>query len=262
MPSNLTATLYRELLRQVRQFGKKIGALEFRKPLTESWGYCHRPTWGQAYSNEAMHEALPFMRRRIFEFPLSGKQMMGMVREEFRSSAPTSPTDKADMYNRGFLALRTLGEQQYLALCSTSITTEGITVEATSAAVSDQPQTTRGGEVEYRFTYRLRVINRRQDPIKVLGREWEFLDGGGQCCARILLDRNAVVGQQPRIPPGDCFEYYSGTILNTPEGLMKGRLLVELPATEPEQGSVEIVTDKFTAPLLQPSQDTHGAPMQ
>ncbi len=49
----------------------------------------------------------------------------------------------------------------------------------------------------------------------------------GQVRAHIPLDPdNAVVGQQPVLPYGHTFEYYSGTDLDTPSGLQAGQLLV------------------------------------
>ncbi|PNH05449.1 hypothetical protein TSOC_008264 [Tetrabaena socialis] len=39
-----------------------------------------------------------------------------------------------------------------------------------------------------------------------------------------LAALDVVGGQQPVIPPGDCFEYVSGTDLDTPAGLQTGKL--------------------------------------
>lgn len=43
---------------------------------------------------------------------------------------------------------------------------------------------------------------------------------------------NAVVGQQPSIPAGDCFEYFSGTPASSPEAQMWGSLLVGVGAAD------------------------------
>ena len=49
----------------------------------------------------------------------------------------------------------------------------------------------------------------------------------GRVRVHIPLDPdNAVVGQQPLLPPGTCFEYFSGTDMDTAAGLQSGSLLV------------------------------------
>jgi uncharacterized protein affecting Mg2+/Co2+ transport len=49
-----------------------------------------------------------------------------------------------------------------------------------------------------------------------------------------LNPENAVVGQQPIIPPGATFEYVSGSMIATPSGEMRGRLAVaELTGLRP-----------------------------
>lgn len=41
-----------------------------------------------------------------------------------------------------------------------------------------------------------------------------------------LSPENAIVGQQPILPPGAAFEYVSGTLISMPGGVMRGRLAV------------------------------------
>jgi uncharacterized protein affecting Mg2+/Co2+ transport len=91
------------------------------------------------------------------------------------------------------------------------------------------------------FTYRVRVTNARaaaaaaapaapHPRIQILGREWSIWDGDGDLKGLVPLSTaNAVVGQQPVLPFGACFEYCSGTPLEAPKrpgaaGSMRGRL--------------------------------------
>jgi uncharacterized protein affecting Mg2+/Co2+ transport len=94
------------------------------------------------------------------------------------------------------------------------------------------------------FTYRVRVTNARRPAaggkgprVQVLGREWSIWTGEGELAALVPLSTaNAVVGQQPVLPFGGCFEYASGTPLRASSassssagggracGSMKGRL--------------------------------------
>ncbi len=112
-------------------------------------------------------------------------------------------------------------------------TTHHISVEALSTYIRDQslPQ-----EGRYFFSYRIRITNNRKDSIQLLSRHWIITDGRG----RIEEVRGAgVIGQQPRLGPGESFEYESFCPLPTSTGTMKGsyemlndqgeRLEVEIP---------------------------------
>ena len=54
-----------------------------------------------------------------------------------------------------------------------------------------------------------------------MGRYWEFRDDDG-LVHTVPRNSPGVVGQQPTLAPGSCFEYHSRVQINTEEGTMKG----------------------------------------
>jgi len=71
----------------------------------------------------------------------------------------------------------------------------------------------------YLFSYRITIKNRGNEPAQLVSRHWVIGDAEGQ----VEEVRGAgVVGLQPRIQPGQSFEYESACPLSTPSGSMKG----------------------------------------
>ena len=71
----------------------------------------------------------------------------------------------------------------------------------------------------YVFAYTITIENNASEASQLLTRHWFITDGQGE-----LEEVNGagVVGQQPRIQPGQGFRYTSGAILKTPVGVMRG----------------------------------------
>ena len=79
------------------------------------------------------------------------------------------------------------------------------------------------------------ITNEGTAPAKLLSRHWIITDATGGVEE---VRGDGVVGHQPRLSPGESFEYTSGSILKTPVGTM--------------QGSYEFVDDegkRFEAPI-------------
>ncbi|MBX3019490.1 MAG: Co2+/Mg2+ efflux protein ApaG [Bdellovibrionaceae bacterium] len=71
----------------------------------------------------------------------------------------------------------------------------------------------------YFFAYRVRITNKGSVPAQLMSRHWIITDALGQ----VEEVRGAgVIGVQPRIPPGQHFEYESACPLNSPSGSMRG----------------------------------------
>ena len=71
----------------------------------------------------------------------------------------------------------------------------------------------------YVWSYHVRIENIGGDTVQLLTRHWKITDSLG----RVQEVRSAgVVGEQPVLPPGQAFEYTSGTPLPTPSGIMVG----------------------------------------
>ena len=71
----------------------------------------------------------------------------------------------------------------------------------------------------YVFAYHVRIENHGPRSAQLLHRHWIITDAEG----RIQEVRGpGVVGEQPRLAPGEHFEYSSGTVIPTPVGSMHG----------------------------------------
>ena len=72
----------------------------------------------------------------------------------------------------------------------------------------------------YVWSYTVTIENRGAEPVQLLSRYWNIVDGAG----RVQEVRGAgVVGAQPVIAPGESFQYTSGCPLETASGTMSGR---------------------------------------
>jgi len=72
---------------------------------------------------------------------------------------------------------------------------------------------------QYLFAYTIRVENTGDAPGQLLSRHWIITDGNGRVEE---VQGPGVVGEQPRLAPGESFEYTSGCPLPTPVGTMRG----------------------------------------
>lgn len=69
------------------------------------------------------------------------------------------------------------------------------------------------------FGYRVRIENAGTETVQLLTRHWQITDGRGRM---VEVRGEGVVGEQPRLEPGESFQYTSGTPLPTPSGIMAG----------------------------------------
>ena len=70
------------------------------------------------------------------------------------------------------------------------------------------------------FAYTIRIRNPGDVPARLMTRHWRITDANGQVQE---VDGDGVVGEQPRLEPGEDFEYTSGAVLETALGTMQGR---------------------------------------
>jgi ApaG protein len=71
----------------------------------------------------------------------------------------------------------------------------------------------------YVFAYTITITNSGTVPAKLLTRHWVITDANEKTQE---VRGEGVVGEQPYLVPGMSFEYTSGTILETPVGVMRG----------------------------------------
>jgi ApaG protein len=69
------------------------------------------------------------------------------------------------------------------------------------------------------FAYTITITNEGSVPAKLLTRHWVITDANNKTQE---VRGSGVVGQQPHLQPGTSFEYTSGTVLETPVGVMEG----------------------------------------
>jgi ApaG protein len=97
-----------------------------------------------------------------------------------------------------------------------SALTDGIRVEVRSAFRPDRSQPERG---RWLFSYTVRIANEGERSAQLLARHWVIVDATGN---REEVVGDGVVGHQPRLEPGEQFEYTSFCVLRTPHGSMRG----------------------------------------
>lgn len=74
-------------------------------------------------------------------------------------------------------------------------------------------------EKRYAFAYTVTIRNTGAVDVTLLSRHWIITDAEGGVRE---VRGEGVIGQQPRIAPGESFRYTSGTVIETPVGTMHG----------------------------------------
>ena len=95
-------------------------------------------------------------------------------------------------------------------------TTRSIRVAVQPFYLEDQSEPDEGRFV---WAYRVRIHNNGTEAVQLMSRTWHITDGRGHM---MTVEGQGVVGDQPVIEPNECFEYTSGTPLETPTGFMQG----------------------------------------
>jgi len=99
---------------------------------------------------------------------------------------------------------------------TSSAITEGIRVRVQSLYLPDQssPEDDR-----YVFAYTITISNESVRTAQLRTRHWIITDGRGTIEE---VRGDGVVGEQPRLQPGQSFQYTSGCVLTTAIGTMHG----------------------------------------
>jgi ApaG protein len=91
-----------------------------------------------------------------------------------------------------------------------------INVDPTPFYLADQSDPLRD---VYVFAYHIRITNRGAVPVQLISRHWIITDADGKVNE---VRGEGVVGKQPKLAPGESFEYTSGSQFTTPVGTMHG----------------------------------------
>jgi ApaG protein len=99
---------------------------------------------------------------------------------------------------------------------TSSATTEGIRVRVQSLYLPDQSSPV---DDRYVFAYTITISNEGARTAQLRTRHWVITDARGEIEE---VRGDGVVGEQPRLQPGQTFQYTSGCVLQTPVGTMHG----------------------------------------
>ncbi len=94
--------------------------------------------------------------------------------------------------------------------------TQGIRVRVQSAYLPDQSSP---DDDRYVFAYTITITNESTFTAQLRTRHWIITDSRGSVEE---VKGDGVVGEQPRLGPGQSFQYTSGCVLKTPIGTMQG----------------------------------------
>ncbi|MCO4763251.1 MAG: Co2+/Mg2+ efflux protein ApaG [Myxococcales bacterium] len=97
--------------------------------------------------------------------------------------------------------------------------TEGVRVVVRTQYVPERSQPPR----QWFFAYQVTIANEGTEPVQLLSREWVITNGSG---VEQTVVGPGVVGEQPRLGPGEAFQYVSACPLDTAVGTMKGHYVM------------------------------------
>ena len=120
-------------------------------------------------------------------------------------------------------------------------TTRAICVTVTPQHRPDQSNPAKS---QYVWSYRVRIENKGDVAVQLRSRHWKITDGLGRMQD---VKGPGVVGETPRLRPGDAFEYRSGTSLSTPSGFMGGTY--QMVSETGENFDIEIPTFSLDTPV-------------
>ncbi len=89
-----------------------------------------------------------------------------------------------------------------------------ITVKTLYLDEQSQPEYQR-----FAFSYTITIENNSDIPTQLLSRHWIITDANNMVQE---VKGDGVIGEQPRILPGDSYTYSSGAVLETQVGTMEG----------------------------------------
>ncbi|MBE7452501.1 MAG: Co2+/Mg2+ efflux protein ApaG [Kofleriaceae bacterium] len=103
-----------------------------------------------------------------------------------------------------------------IAQPTSSAVTQGVRVTVRAQYL---PEQSAPGLERFVFAYTVTIANEGTAPVQLRTRHWIITDGAGKVEE---VKGDGVVGEQPRLAPGQRFQYTSGCVLGTPVGAMHG----------------------------------------
>lgn len=115
-----------------------------------------------------------------------------------------------------------------------------VAVEPFYLAEQSSPEDSR-----YVWAYRIVIENHSAVAVRLVHRYWHITDQNGVVDE---VDGPGVIGEQPRLQPGDSYEYSSGCPLDTPSGMMFGHY--DMETDDGETFKVDIPAFSLDSPGL------------
>ncbi|MBW3697207.1 Co2+/Mg2+ efflux protein ApaG [Vibrio sp. T187] len=85
------------------------------------------------------------------------------------------------------------------------------------------PEQSEPEQNRYVFAYIITIKNLSKTPVQLLTRRWLITDANGK---QLTIEGDGVVGKQPVIEANDEYTYTSGTVIETPVGVMQGHYVM------------------------------------
>ena len=104
------------------------------------------------------------------------------------------------------------------------------------------------GEGTFVFSYDIEVENESDAPAQLLFRHWLIHDAAE---GDTEVDGEGVIGEQPRLEPGESHAYTSYCVLRSPVGYMEGYYTFVRP--DGQQFRVEVPRFDLSGPFVMPS---------
>lgn len=104
--------------------------------------------------------------------------------------------------------------------------TRGVRVTVTPEYQNDKSDP---AENRWFWAYTVEIANVGGETVQLRSRHWRIVDARGQTQ---VVDGPGVVGEQPKLAPGQSFEYTSGCPLGTSSGFMAGHYRMETGSGE------------------------------
>jgi ApaG protein len=121
-----------------------------------------------------------------------------------------------------------------------SATTRAICVTVQPQYLPDRSEPAKSHFV---WSYKVRIENRGDIAVQLRSRHWKITDGLGRSQD---VKGPGVVGETPRLRPGEVFEYSSGTQLSTSSGFMGGTY--QMVSESGENFDIDIPTFSLDTP--------------
>lgn len=96
-----------------------------------------------------------------------------------------------------------------------------IDIEVTATYIEEQSHV---DKEQFVFAYNIRITNRGSEPARLVSRYWHIVDSANH---EQEVQGKGVIGEQPRLEPGESYAYTSGVVIQSPPGTMEGYYMFE-----------------------------------